>query len=83
MNHLLIGGTNDGKRVSIPDGRTHFQMKCESGIEYGKPSTPFVVKTEIYERRFLRGSSREFEVFAIQGMTGDELMVQLISGYKK
>lgn len=80
MNHLLIGGTNDGKRVKIPIAWHLWQMKCTSN---NPDDAPQFVPTEIYERRFLRGNNREFEVFAIQGMTGDELIIQLIAGYKK
>jgi len=84
MNHLLIGGTNNGKRVAIPDGASHWQMKCESGDpwEYGGPNTPVVLETETYERQYIRANNREFDVFAIQGMNSDELIIQLIAGYK-
>jgi hypothetical protein len=84
MKHLLIGGTNDDKRVAIPDGVNHFQMKCKNGHkwEYGGPNTPVVLETETYERQYIRANNREFDVFAIQGITSDELIIQLIAGYK-
>jgi hypothetical protein len=84
MRHLLIGGTNDGKRVAISDGVSHFQMKCKISDpwEYGTSDMPVVVETETYERQYIRANNREIDVFAIQGMTSGELIIQLIAGYK-
>lgn len=85
---LLIGGTNDGKRVNVPDGIRHWQMKCATREPFSPPvfneasTKECFVKTEVYELRLLRGDDKTFEVFAIQGMTGDELMIELISKYR-
>lgn len=85
MNTLLIGGTNDGKRVSVPDTHDHLRLPCKSeheGFIY-QPTLEAMscVQTEIYTLQRLRGGTTTFDVFAIQGMTGDQIIEKLIQCY--
>lgn len=82
---LLIGGTNDGRHVSIPDDMRSFQMRCKMPKPhfYGKNATvDTVVQTELYERQRIHGESYQFEVFTIQGMTADKMIERLIANYR-
>ena len=71
MNTLLIGGTNDGKRMSVPDELWNLCMT----------QNPDHHLCEVYNRQQLRGETTTFEVFAIQGMTGDQIIEKLIQCY--
>lgn len=79
MNTLLIGGTNDGKRMDIPAQHDRIRLPVSS---YLSDSSNLVsVQMEIYEHQRLRGGSTTFVVFAIQGMTGDQIIEKLIQCY--
>lgn len=88
MPHILIGGTNDGKRMEIPSEHDRLRLPC---VRNDIPSfaTSFdplealsCVQCETYTRQQLRGETQTFEVFAIDGMTGDQMIEQLIQHYK-
>lgn len=82
---LLIGGTNDGRHVSIPDDMRTFQVRCKMPTPhfYGRHETvDTVVQTEFYERQRICGEHAQFEIFTIQGMTADKMIERLIANYK-
>jgi len=85
MSHLLIGGTNDGNRVNIPDDVRIFQMRCKSPIEriyFADDPIETCAEIEAYERQRIHGERSQFEVFTIQGMTADKMIERLIEKYK-
>jgi hypothetical protein len=72
---LFIGGKADGKRIVL----THKTYSFLTPISEVTPEGKF--KSEIYTRHVITGQTKLFTVMAVKGMTGDELIERLISGY--
>ena len=71
--HVLIGGTNDGKRLCVPHSMSHIMMHSAMVAEG--------IKEEQYYRQRICGNSQTFEVFTIKGMSGDDMISSLIRCY--
>jgi len=66
--YLFIGGDADGQRISIPDKVSTYRVPHRSGYDE-------------YWLTQLAGNSQRFSVYALKGMTGDEVMQRLINSY--
>ncbi len=72
MSFLLIGGTNDGARMEVPKDLNILQ-KCCKGYDFSH---------ETYVRHRIRGDEEEFELFAINNMTNDQILKRLLASYR-
>lgn len=82
---LLIGGSNNGKRVCVPAEHRYLMMRCDTGPQtwpYPEDLITDRVATEQYDRQRICGNSQTFEVFTISGMSADKMIESLIDGYR-
>lgn len=73
MKVILIGGECDGKQLELTENIFVIKMPAQ-----GEPHSAI----QEYERRTFRGNSRIFMVFALKGMSSDEVIKKLIDNYK-
>jgi hypothetical protein len=106
MNTVLVGGLNNGKRISIEDDKRFIRMaymeplnpfwldkdskpyiptgKEKDLFDFNKPIEQQSVKftTEIYMRHTFRGITKDFDVFAEEHLSTDDIIEKLIDNYK-
>ena len=85
MKYLLVGGTNDGERVELPQPLTKLEMiKRVNFLRLpilAEREAVVSLHKELYVLQPWRAGEYEFEVYAIDGMKPHEQFQQLISGY--
>jgi hypothetical protein len=69
MKVMLVGGEQDGEQIELTQNKFTITINCKTG-------------ELIYERKTFRGNSRMFIVFALTGMSSDEVIEKLIDNYK-
>lgn len=79
---LLVGGTNDGKRIVFKDRilnvRLHKVVKPAAVGDY----PPEVFEIEEYRKERFAGCSKTFDIFVSTEIDTDEVIRRLIEGYK-
>ena len=85
MRAILVGGENARRTVDVPEELRTLLMPIYETMKPAYRSAPSgdSPRAELYTRRGLGGSSQRFEIFALEGMTGDDVMAALIEGYAK
>ena len=86
MRAILVGGENARRTLEVPEELRTLVMPIYKRVNPRyPPAEPSADRpsAEFYIRHGLRGSSQRFEAFALEGMTGDDVMAALIEGYAK
>ena len=83
--YLLIGGHNDGKRVSRPRILSELPMRfvLPQRVSAGRNYPPEKISYEIekYVLQKIRGKDQTFIVYLAKGLNPDEMIDRLIKGY--
>lgn len=74
MEYLFIGGFKDGSRIAVSPALNLVRFD-----DVAQP-TPWS-RSVLYRKTAFAGSTQRFEVFALDGMSGDDIMRALIRGY--
>lgn len=70
---LFIGGPADGKRINVTNPG--------EDVRYATPSL-YGEKIDVYRGSKIGGSTKTFRVYVFAGMTGDQVIALLLTGYK-
>lgn len=70
---LFIGGPADGKRINVFDSY--------QDVRYATPSL-YGEEIDVYRAQKIGGSTKTFRVYVLAGMTGDQVIALLLTGYK-
>jgi hypothetical protein len=86
VNALVIGGAGDGQRI-IARGETlevmeQADLRIITLEEVADLSEPVPIKRDRYRLEWIRSGSRKFALYVIDGMSHEDAMECLISGYK-
>lgn len=72
MKHLFIGGSRDGHRIEATESGYRCAVRSDRSGEWSY---------ETYWIRIIRGEVGEHVVYALDGMSVDEVVSRLIDGY--
>lgn len=85
MKCLLVGGSNDGDRINVSDGRNFIYREVKTKplviANYGGCVPTKDIQGERYHRGRIRGETEDFHVFVSTEITVDEMLRKLISNY--
>ena len=76
---LFVGGSHDGKRISVADKLETVAITIADHSRKGRP----LMKQVSYLRQRIIGAAQPFDIFLFEGLNGDDLITRLIEGYKK
>lgn len=80
MKVLLIGGSNDGKRVSIPAGHVGLWQMIRVPTPPQSPGN-LLAERDQYEPMEIRAGGEFFTIYKISGMSDAQVMFFLIENY--
>jgi hypothetical protein len=84
--YLFVGGTNDGRRIAVPDRRPTYRLpkKLPPMLSIVCDFNPSRLRREeeTYRRwDFTGDGQRLFHIYALHGLTPDDVFVALITKY--
>ena len=84
----FIGGHHNGLTMDVADHHRYIVLPIQQEpiarvIGEGEAIDTYEMEYQTYQRVSLRVNTKTFEVMTPPGMSGDELIARLISGYKR
>lgn len=84
----FIGGHHNGLTMDVPDHHRYIVLPIQQEplakvIGEGEAIDTYEMEYQTYQRVSIRGNTKTFDVMAPPGVSGDELISRLISGYRQ